>query len=770
MATQGQKRSYPNETESGESDLDEDALLAEDENDDDLADVFQKASLSDEEEDDDESIVKTGNVPVERGLNLREYQKELAETAILGQNTIIHAATGAGKTRIAFYIVKNHLDKNPQGRVALMADKTFLVNQHFAALNKVMPEYKEKTLCMSGQKEKSGQLHMLVEGHSIIILTPALIENTIRRHDANFMSKFTLLIFDECHHTQKKTNYNRLMTRYHVLKSQGKTPLPQILGLTATLGTNKANSVEKAKEHALTVMANLDVSKISTVVKNQEEYNKFRKDVVIDKIVLSDDAGHDKVHCCITECMRKTTDILCSNTDTTKYSGDVDYENLKAALRKRDLVNTNDQQYLTWIAELSNAADLLMGRERDLAHSVRIGANYLKIYWEALNINDQLTGQYAVTSLDRKFKNENLGKYASSKSSSEIEYSVLAEGLMSDMSNMSTDQSLEGKSINKLLKKLQEYCNEMKENARYIVFVGTREISEMLADLLKTKHFKCSCFTGSSAASEVGGTSRNEQEKIVEDFKKGMINGIIATTILEEGFDIPDCDMVFGYNYVGNEISMRQSAGRIRKKEGQHVVLSKQKDMIRGSINVQRGRLMDEALNSIVSMSEKDIKDIITTEQRRIVQTELAKQQNVAKVPKLDTSLYKLICKKCGKFEVNCNDLRSIQDQHHVVIQPDIWTKVRVRSFPRNPPRFAEEIICEGRLFGGGGNDGCPHEIGVVGTFRGARLPFLSYKFLLIKDKTSLTTRPITKWADVPFKIHPINDPEDLTTMQNCKQ
>jgi ERCC4-related helicase len=54
-------------------------------------------------------------VPVERGLNLREYQKELAETAILGQNTIIHAATGAGKTRIAFYIVKNHLDKNPQG-------------------------------------------------------------------------------------------------------------------------------------------------------------------------------------------------------------------------------------------------------------------------------------------------------------------------------------------------------------------------------------------------------------------------------------------------------------------------------------------------------------------------------------------------------------------------------------------------------------------------------------------------------------------------------
>ena len=87
----------------------------------------------------------------------------------------------------------------------------------------------EKTLCMSGQKEKSGILHMLIEGHSIVILTPALIENTIQRHDAKFMSKFTLMIFDECHHTQKKTNYNRLMTRYHVLKSQNETHLPQVL-------------------------------------------------------------------------------------------------------------------------------------------------------------------------------------------------------------------------------------------------------------------------------------------------------------------------------------------------------------------------------------------------------------------------------------------------------------------------------------------------------------------------------------------------------------
>lgn len=68
-----------------------------------------------------------------------------------------------------------------------------------------------------------------------------------------FLTDITLLIIDECHHTNKESVYNKVMGCYVEKKLKGEQALPQILGLTASPGTGGAKILEKAVEHVLQV-------------------------------------------------------------------------------------------------------------------------------------------------------------------------------------------------------------------------------------------------------------------------------------------------------------------------------------------------------------------------------------------------------------------------------------------------------------------------------------------------------------------------------------
>lgn len=77
----------------------------------------------------------------------------------------------------------------------------------------------------------------------------------------------SLIVIDECHHTQKGGVYNHIMMRYLAQKHKNRRlekeqkvpmPLPQILGLTASPGVGGASKIGKAEDHILRVSAILD--------------------------------------------------------------------------------------------------------------------------------------------------------------------------------------------------------------------------------------------------------------------------------------------------------------------------------------------------------------------------------------------------------------------------------------------------------------------------------------------------------------------------------
>ncbi|CAG2229008.1 IFIH1 [Mytilus edulis] len=178
-------------------------------------------------------------------IKLREYQLELAEKALNGKNTVICADTGSGKTWVALHIVQEHL--NSKGSV-------YIINK---------------------DERSTVPLNKLMEIYDVFFFTPQILINNIEKGDTR-LPQFTLLILDECHHTAKGDPYNNLMRKYIKTKHINKEiPLPQIVGLTASIGVGADTAEEGAIQHMIKIFSNLDVHEISTVERNKEEMKKF---------------------------------------------------------------------------------------------------------------------------------------------------------------------------------------------------------------------------------------------------------------------------------------------------------------------------------------------------------------------------------------------------------------------------------------------------------------------------------------------------------------
>lgn len=82
---------------------------------------------------------------------------------------------------------------------------------------------------ISGATFENISVEHIVENNDIIILTPQILVNSLRNGTIPSLSVFTLMIFDECHNTNKLHPYNVIMFHYLDQKLGGSSdPLPQV--------------------------------------------------------------------------------------------------------------------------------------------------------------------------------------------------------------------------------------------------------------------------------------------------------------------------------------------------------------------------------------------------------------------------------------------------------------------------------------------------------------------------------------------------------------
>ncbi|HYP43268.1 MAG TPA: helicase-related protein, partial [Candidatus Nitrosocosmicus sp.] len=109
---------------------------------------------------------------------------------------------------------------------------------------------------------------------------------------------------------------------------------------------------------------------------------------------------------------------------------------------------------------------------------------------------------------------------------------------------------------------------------KILVFSQYRDTLEEIIDVLNENDIPCKGFYGQSNKKNQKGINQDKQLSILNDFKKGAFPVLVATSVAEEGLDIPNVDLVIFYEPVPSEIRFIQRRGRTgRFSDGKVVVL-----------------------------------------------------------------------------------------------------------------------------------------------------------------------------------------------------
>ena len=141
----------------------------------------------------------------------------------------------------------------------------------------------------------------------------------------------------------------------------------------------------------------------------------------------------------------------------------------------------------------------------------------------------------------------------------------------------------------------QKFCGLIFVDQRATVFA----LSQLLSTCPDTKAlFSCGMFVGASnnglKKTELGDLSAlQKQDNVLDDFKQGITNLVIATNALEEGIDVSICNLVICFDEPPNLKSFIQRRGRARKENSKLVILvSNDSDEAR----IKRFRLLEDEM------------------------------------------------------------------------------------------------------------------------------------------------------------------------------
>ncbi|HEX5981589.1 MAG TPA: helicase-related protein [Nitrososphaeraceae archaeon] len=558
------------------------------------------------------------------------------------KNSLIVLPTSLGKTVISALICAEMLYNYKQNRILIMAPTRPLVLQHLLSFSSFLKVLDDQKILVTGKISPSTR-KMIWDNKTIklIFATPEVIRNDLNESRLN-LKDFGLIVFDEAHRAIKDYAYTLISKKY-----MEQSPNPLIVAMTASPGSDK-NRIQQ-------ICNNLYIEHIE--YRNEE-------DADVKPYVNPIELKWEFV-----ELSEKYRQIILLFKSMLQ-------EKLRWLIF-RGLIKKNNIDYV-FKRDLLELAEIL---QRNLKFTLNEEKGPL--YLALLNQSAALSLMYCIELIESQgpFSLKTFIKRMES-SEGKAHSLILKDPRMKDISKLLENVTEHPKLIYILnlckKEKLDTSANKNSNvllndsmSSQILIFSHYRDTATHIVDELNKTGIKSFRFVGQSTRNNDIGMKQNEQSVILDSFRKKEFNVLVATSIAEEGLDIPEVKLVIFYEPVASEIRHIQRKGRTGRKSSGNVIILAAKDTVDMRIlfaNKRRIEKMKTIFNTMKTiltpisrvpipynrLTELELADLdknLNIEQKKLNEKELKYEDNERKIIE-KIKVKNAIIDKVPKFQI----------------------------------------------------------------------------------------------------------------------
>jgi len=449
------------------------------------------------------------------------FQIDLARIG-LSEDLLVVLPTGLGKTVIAALVAAEVLRRS-DGKVVFLAPTRPLVQQHAEAFGRwLVPMRTARFTGTVRRPVREGAW----ETADVVFATPEIVQNDLAAGRYS-LGEVQLVIFDEAHHAVGKYVYVPIAERYRSDRPSG----GRVLGLTASPG-GKDERIEE-------VVGALGVGRIEARSREDEGVKEYVQPVEIEEIWVDLSPQAERIRSMLADAAHATARKLQK----------------MGFLRKKPIRSLSVKDLIALRAEIFARPGPMVRRFGPLFHQlVLLHLHHAQERLETQGIAPFLQYVERVAAKPKPARGDlaflKLPEVATSRAEA-------AEFLRSS-------KEPSHPKIDALIALVRTTLERPSDHPpRILVFAQYRDTIQSIQSMLELQGWTVGRFVGQATRdADDPGMNQKEQARVLGGFRAGRFPILVASSVAEEGLDVPDVDLVVFFESVPSEIRAIQRRGR----------------------------------------------------------------------------------------------------------------------------------------------------------------------------------------------------------------